>query len=137
MIKFPKTKLRKIAKRYELADIYFFGSQISGFTHPGSDFDIGVRFKKGLPIPEKRGKIYGDLFSDLALIFEDKKLDLVFLEEVPLHFQFRIVAEGELVYSEDLEKTYSFKERIINLYRDYKFFIDEFFQGILEAPMKI
>jgi len=38
MIKFSKTKLRKIAKRYELADIYFFGSQISGFIHPGSDF---------------------------------------------------------------------------------------------------
>jgi len=41
-------------------------------------------------MPEKREKIYGDLFSDLSLIFKNKKVDLVFLKEVPLHFKFRI-----------------------------------------------
>lgn len=136
MIKFSKTKLREIAKKYGLAEIYLFGSQISGFLHPESDFDIGVRFKKGLPEPEKRGKIYGNLFSDLSLVFKNKKVDLVFLEEVPLHFQFKIVTEGELIYSSNLEESYNFKEKIINLYRDYKYFIDEFFQGVLETPIK-
>ena len=136
-MKFSKAQLKKIVQNYQIADIYLFGSQISGFKHPGSDLDIGVRFKMGLPIPGKRGKIYGDLFSDLSLIFKKERIDLVFLEEAPLHFKFRIVAEGELIYSEDFKKSLDFKEKIINFYRDYKFFIDEYFKGILDAPTKI
>lgn len=136
MRKFFKRKLNEIAKSYQIADIYLFGSQILGFQHPESDFDIGVRFKKGLPEPERRGKIYGNLFSDLQSCFKEKKIDLVFIEEVPLHFQFKIVTEGKLIYSHNLNETHNFKEKIINFYRDYKYFIDEYFEGILEAPIR-
>jgi len=136
MIKFSKIKLKEIAKKYKIADIYFFGSRPLELERPESDFDIGVRLKQGLPKPEKRWGIYGDLFSDLQFCFKGKKIDLVFLEEVPLHFQFKIVTEGELIYSENLEDSYNFQEKVINFYRDYKFFIDEYFQGILEVPIK-
>ncbi|MBU2635181.1 nucleotidyltransferase domain-containing protein [Patescibacteria group bacterium] len=133
---FSKTKLNKIAEEYQLADIYLFGSQVSGFQRKESDFDIGVRFKKGLPKKEKRAKIYGNLFSDLNLCFKDKKIDLVFIEEVPLHFQFKIINNGELIYFKDLENSLNFQEKIVNYYRDYKYFIDEYFQGVLEVSTK-
>lgn len=136
MIKFSKIKLKNIAERYKLAEVYIFGSQVSGFFHPESDFDIAVRFRTGLPGPTKRGRVYGYLFSELSLIFKNKKIDLVFLEEVPLHFQFKIVAEGRLIYFSNLEESYNFKEKTINFYRDYKFFIDEFFKGVLETPVR-
>ncbi len=132
MLKFSKIKLNKIAQDYGLADVYVFGSQLTGFKRKGSDFDIGVRFKKGLPKEEIRGRIYGNLFSDLSLCFVGKPIDLVFIDEVPLHFQFKIVAEGELIYSNDMDNSLNFLERTVNYYRDYKYFIDEFFQGILE-----
>ena len=133
MTKFSKQKLAKIAKIYQIADIYLFGSQVAGLARKESDFDIGVRFKKGLPPAEKRGKIYGNLFSDLQDCFPKKKIDLVFIEEVLPHFQFKIVAEGELIYSKNLESAYVFKEKVINFYLDYKYFIDEYFQGVLES----
>ena len=133
MTKFSKQKLGKIAKIYQIVDIYLFGSRVAGFARKESDFDIGVRFKKGLPLAEKRGKIYGNLFSDLQDCFPKKKIDLVFIDEVLPHFQFKIVTEGELLYSEDLKNTYDFKEKVINFYLDYKYFIDEYFQGVLET----
>ncbi len=135
-MKFLKTKLNQIAKEYQLVDIYLFGSQISGFQREESDFDIAVRFEKGLPKKEKRGKVYGNLFSDLNLCFKNQKIDLVFIQEVPLHFQFKIIDNGELIYSKNLEDSFNFQEKIINYYRDYKYFIDEFFQGILEVSAK-
>jgi hypothetical protein len=52
---------------------------------------------------------------------------LVFIQEPPLHFQFKILTEGKLIFSENLENYCNFLERIANLCRDYKFFIDEFF----------
>lgn len=132
-VKFSKKQLKKIAKKYHLADIYVFGSQVLGFLRPESDFDIAVRFKKGLPKPGKIAGIYGNLFADLSPVFKKKKIDLVFLEEVRPHFQFKIISEGELIYSDSLNETYNFQEKVINFYRDYKYFIDEYFKGALES----
>lgn len=134
MVKFSKTEIEKIVKEYNLADVYIFGSKINGFQRDESDLDIGVRFKKGLP--DKRGKIYGNLFSDLQSCFKEEKIDLVFIEEVPLHFQFKIVSEGELIYSENLNDSSDFLEKTANYYRDYKYFIDEFYKGLLESSVK-
>jgi predicted nucleotidyltransferase len=135
-MRFSKRKLKEIAKKYKIADIYLFGSRVLGFERKESDFDIAVRFKGELPKPKEVGKIYGDLFSDLQTIFKGKKIDLVFIQELPLHFQFKILTEGKLIFSENLEDSCNFLEKIANLYRDYKFFIDEYFEGILEAPIK-
>lgn len=131
MVKFSQKKLNQIAKQYNLADVYVFGSKITGFQRKGSDLDIGVRFQKDLPEPSKRGRVYANLFADLNLIFKGQKIDLVFIEEVPLHFKFNILSQGKLIYSQNLDKTFNFKEYIFNYYRDYKYFIDEYFQGIL------
>jgi hypothetical protein len=46
------------------------------------------------------------------------------------------LTERKLIFSENLEDSYNFLEKITNLYRDYKFFIDEYFEGILKAPIK-
>ena len=137
MIKSSQKKLEEITNRYRLADVYLFGSQISGHKHPGSDFDIAIRFEKGIPNPQKRGKIYGNLFSDLISCFNQKNIDLVFIDEAPLHFQFKIVAEGELIYSKNKENSFNFKEKIINHYRDYKYFIDEYFRGALKISTRL
>ena len=135
-MKFSKAKLNKISEKYQLADIYIFGSQVSGFQRKESDFDIGVRFEKDLPKKEKRANVYGNLFSDLNACFRNQKIDLVFIQEVPLHFQFKIIDNGELIYSKNLSNSLNFQEKIANHYRDYKYFIDEFFKGILETSVK-
>ncbi len=135
MIKFNEKKLKKAAKKYDLADIYLFGSRISGFAREDSDLDVGIRFAKGLP-EEHRGKLYGDIFSDLLPCFGREKIDLVFIDEVLLHFQFKIINDGQLIYSKNIEDSMNFQEKIANYYRDYKYFIDEYFNGVLEFSTK-
>lgn len=130
-IKFSEKKLKEIAREYGLIDVYVFGSKITGYAREGSDLDVAVRFENGLPPIEKRGRVYGDIFSDLTSVFKGEKIDLTFIEEAPLHLQFKIVTEGELVYSKEKIKSLNFLEKVVNQYRDYKFFIDEYFQGVL------
>jgi len=134
-ITIPEKELGKIAKQYGIADVYVFGSQITGFAHEGSDVDIAARFEKGLPDPEERGKLYGELYADLAPYFSGATLDLVFFEEAPLHIQFKIVTEGKLLYTNNAEKTAGIRERTANLYRDYRYFIDEYMRGLRAAPI--
>jgi len=130
-VEFSYEKLKEAAERYGLAEVYLFGSKITGFAREGSDFDVAVRFQNGLPTVTQRGKIYGDIFSDLNGIFKKEKVDLTFVEEAPLHLQYKIVCQGELIFSKEKIQSSNFLEKIANQYRDYKFFIDEYFQGVL------
>jgi len=129
-IKFSNRKLKELAEHYGLAEIYLFGSKITGFAREGSDLDVAVRFIKA-PALSERSKIYGNIFADLSPIFHAEKVDLTFIEEAPLHLQYKIVAEGKLIFSKEKVQTLNFLEKIVNQYRDYKFFIDEYFQGVL------
>lgn len=130
-VKFSNKKLKEIAQRYNLAEVYFFGSKITGFARKDSDLDVAVRFQKGLPPEAERGKIYGNIFADLGPVFKGEKIDLTFIEEALLHLQFKIVCEGELIFAKEKIQAFNFLEKIVNQYRDYKFFIDEYFQGVL------
>ena len=130
-ISFDYDQLAEICKEFGIRDVYLFGSTVEGFTHPGSDTDIGIIFSKGLP-GKNRMKLYGDIYSVFNGIFRQKKLDLVFIEELPLHIRFKAVTKGELLYTADLEASLNYKEYVINMYRDWKFFIDEFYKGLLE-----
>ncbi len=132
MKRVSKKKLKEIAERYNLADIYVFGSQVSGFSHPGSDFDIGVRFIKKLPSIKKRTRVYGDLYVELSSCFKKENLDLVFIQEAPLHIRYKILTQGELIYTRDQIESCNYLEKTVLTYNDYKYFIDEFHEGILE-----
>jgi predicted nucleotidyltransferase len=130
-ISFDYDELAEICREFGIRDVYLFGSTVEGFAHPGSDTDIGITFSEGLP-EKNRMKLYGDIYSAFNGVFGLKNLDLVFVEELPLHIRFKAVTKGELLYTADLEASLNYKEYIINMYRDWKFFIDEFYQGLLE-----
>ncbi len=62
----PEQNIKYICEKYFIREAYIFGSEISGFKHPGSDLDIGIIFKNGLPETGKIMIIYGEIFSDLS-----------------------------------------------------------------------
>jgi len=133
MVDFNLQKIKEVAVQYGLTDVFVFGSRMEGFARKDSDLDVGVRFENGLPLVEQRGKIYGELFADLSNCFSGQKLDVVFIDEAPLHFKYQIFTKGKMIFSKDQEKSLDFQEYIFNLYRDQKYFIDEFFKGVLES----
>ena len=50
-----------------------------------------------------------------------------------LTFQFKIINEGKMIYTLDKNDSANFVEKTVNHYRDQKYFIDLFYQGILET----
>jgi uncharacterized protein len=127
--------LERIVKKYHIADVHVFGSRVDGFAREDSDLDIGVRFINGLPSGDEIGKIYGNLASDLQSLIPNYHLDLVLVDEAPLHFQYKIIAKGRLLFSVNQEDSCNFTESVANKYRDYKYFIDDYFEGIRVAPV--
>lgn len=132
---FDKKQLDNIVKKYHIADVYVFGSQVTGYARKDSDLDIGVRFVEGLPRGGIVGKIYGNLASEIQSLTGEYAIDLVLIDEAPLHFQYKIITKGELIFSANREDSYNFVESVANRYRDYKYFIDDFFEGIRVAPI--
>jgi len=125
--------IRKIAKKYGIALIYLFGSQSENGarylqgndinTEKLSDLDLAVSFKI---IPSHPMKIYGALYKELSEVFEPFNIDLVFMHEVDILFQYEIIKgirifEKNASFADELEEMVmkraedlAFKKRIMN-----------------------
>lgn len=104
-------RLRQIALRYEVEEIYAFGSRareiaarLRGETvsaaYPEPDVDIGVRIKSGVTLDSSKR-------VRLALEIEDlldaTRVDLVILQETDPFLAVEII-RGELLYAEDMDQ---------------------------------
>lgn len=101
--------------------IIIFGSIVEGTAHPESDMDIGVVFEDMRRLKEDPLNVYGILYEE----FSDKigmNIDIVYLHEAPLSLQFVAVTEGIPVFYSSPEFFYDYKERVILLYLDFRFF---------------
>jgi predicted nucleotidyltransferase len=121
----------KVMKKHGVSLVLLFGSQVSGGTHSGSDVDIGVLFENPKMVIQNPVEIYSDLLSEFGKVFPGIKIDIVYLHETSLALQFRAVSDGVLLY-EILPTTFAdYKETVLKLYFDFKFFED-----ILNEPFK-
>ncbi len=131
--------LSGIARRYGVALVYLFGSQAeAGSRHlrggeavaaPGSDLDIGVVF---ISPPASAVPIYGELYAELAGLFEPFTVDLVFLHEVSALFRYEAIL-GERAYAASDAFQEEFEERTMKEAADLKFKKRIFDQEVLEA----
>ncbi len=104
-------EIKQLADRYELAEVYAFGSRAKEIAErflkngvsesPGkSDADIGVRMKPGKALsPRKRVQ----LALDLEDLLGASRVDLVLIPEAEPFLAADII-RGELLYAEDLDR---------------------------------
>lgn len=133
-------KLEDIFRKHGIILTYLFGSQKeSGITFLSgdysmvaeeSDLDIGVLFAK---LPEDGFKVYGELYADLSLFFEPFAVDLVFLQETNILFQYEVISGGEVVYCKDELFLEEYEERVIKMASDLSSKKMEFEKDFLEA----
>lgn len=98
MVKYDKTKLASIARRYGLRFVILHGSYATGKTRKGSDLDIAVLSQK-----ELNGRKYFDLYGEVADIFGNnprRDLDFKLLNRVDPFFRYQVVRDGVLLYGE-------------------------------------
>lgn len=122
----------------EVLAVYAFGSSIRGNLTALSDVDIGVVLfepEKIFANPQKYQEIYDKVFRVLIEAINSQKLDLIFLQKTGLAVQKEAVLDGEIIYAKDLEKTYLYKENVLNSYLDFKPVINYFQQKIMERGL--
>jgi len=132
-------KIRNLAKKYGIAIIYLFGSQAeNGARYLAgdnigvedlSDLDVAVSF---VNIPSQAMKIYGALYKEFSEIFVPFYIDLVFMHEVEILFQYEII-KGERIFEKDEFLTDEHEERIMKMAEDLAFKRRIMNREILEA----
>lgn len=122
----------------EILAVYAFGSNVRGNSTPLSDVDIGIVLtdpENILSNPQKYQEIYDKVFRIFIKIINSEKLDLMFLQKTGLAVQKEAVLDGEVIYTKNLEKTYTYKENVMNSYLDFKPVINYFNQKIIERGL--
>lgn len=110
-----KKEIRKTARAFKLQELYLFGSQIKGKKHAGSDLDAAYLSKRDLSLKEQLS-----LIQKLSEIFPNEKIDSLDFSRAPLVLQFRIIRDGQLLFSGSQLETIRRKVKIMSRYYDYQ-----------------
>lgn len=131
--------LTGLFKRYKVKIAYLFGSQKDAGTaflkgekyniEEMSDIDIGVVF---YDMPQCIYDVYGELYAQLSNIFEPFNVDLVFLNETDILFQYEAI-NGNLIYCEDESFCDDYEESIMKKAADIAYKKIAFREDFLEA----
>lgn len=113
-----KKQIKRIAEKYNFSLVLIFGSQITKKTHPNSDLDIAVLAKEVL-----NAQKHSQALFDIAEVFPDQKIDLVFINLANPLLLRKILENCKLIYGSTTNlnnlRIYSFKK-----YCDYKKYFD-------------
>jgi predicted nucleotidyltransferase len=128
-----------ILSRHGVKAAYIFGSQkdagiafLNGnfpMIDEKADLDIGVLFEK---LPEDAFEAYGEIYADLSILFEPFRVDLVFLQETGVLFQYEAIL-GELVHCDDESFLEAYEETVLKKASDLSFKKTDFERDFLEA----
>jgi predicted nucleotidyltransferase len=80
-------------------------------------------------------KTYTELYDVLADIFSpilERELDIVFLQQTPLDFQYNVILKGKVLYQRNPKFRVDYEEQVLNEYLDFKPVVDYFDQVFLE-----
>jgi len=120
-ISYFEEKMRDLGqamKKYapSLVALYLFGSCVNGKTRPLSDIDIAIL------ISSENNDCYLEtkVLMDLMTVLKTEKVDLVNLNEAPLHIQYGVLRNKKVIFSSDNTKRIDFETKVIKEYLDFK-----------------
>ncbi len=136
-------KLRSICEKKNIALLYLFGSQekralqilngsqFEGKRDPMGDIDVGVVFSFDLNVIQKRYILYSQVFNELEDLFQEEKLDLVFLQECNAILQFEAI-KGSCIYFKSEELREHFEMNVLRRLPDFKYLMSLYEKEFLE-----
>jgi hypothetical protein len=135
-------RLGELCREQGVALAYLFGSQRelglrllhgepAGPSEPLADLDLGVVFEGPLPGPDRRYRLYSEIYNAFTDLFPGQRLDLVFLQEGHAVFQAQAVI-GPCVFA--VNETYrdDYEHRILARAADFRPVLDLFYRERLE-----
>lgn len=116
-----KGRTRQALKQFEIGVIYFFGSQPRREQGQESDFDLAIVFLNP-PSPEKKVQIHPILYNLLSQEFQPtmkQDLDIIYLQETAVSFQFEVISSGKILYEIDPQFRANYEEQVVKAYLDF------------------
>ena len=129
--KMPKL-LDWISEEPDIVALYAFGSLASGDLNPLSDLDFGIVVSRKL---DKQQRFDGhlDLIGAFNQVLGTDEVDLVQMNDAPMHFSYNIIKSGKLIYCQDKTELAAFIEKTIKLYLDFRFYRNAFDNAYLKG----
>ncbi len=115
-----KLKLIPIFEKFNCQFVYLGGSRATGQANWWSDIDIFVSIPGIHKIDDQ--KIFNMLVSLNTATEQataNSNIEIRIIETLPIHIQFRIIAEGVVLYDKSEEVRLDHKERIMKQYYDH------------------
>lgn len=131
-LKFNTTKIKQLAKQYNINTLYLFGSQATGKTHKNSDYDFAVQFQNNVN-PKKYFDSKIKILSQIERIIQNnkfnknKKIDIIILnsQTTPLSLKFQAIKTGKKLYSKNDLLRSELEHKIISFYLDRKYYFKQ------------
>jgi len=126
MLNLSSAPLQQLRDEFEadgaIAAVYLFGSVARGTATGMSDVDIGILFHSSIDASR-----YFDLrleyLSRIMTILRTEKMDVVILNQAPLHLSYEVVSHGNLLIDRDPRQRAAFEANRIGRYLDFKPFL--------------
>lgn len=116
--------LKQIAETYpQILAIYLFGSAASGNTGPLSDIDLGIFLTE-----EISSDCQLQLEAQICSALKTDKVDIVFLNKIPLDAAYSIIKDGVCLYDKDRAKLAEIIFIMISRYLDMKYYSDMYYK---------
>lgn len=124
--------VEKLSPDREITALYVFGSLAKGVLKPLSDLDFGILLSGKLTKKNRFTKhlyLIG-IFSD---IFHTEEIDIVIMNDAPLHFCYNIIRSGKLLLVNNKKEFIDFHELVVKKYLDFSYYQNEFDDAFLKG----
>ncbi|MBM4430747.1 MAG: nucleotidyltransferase domain-containing protein [Chloroflexi bacterium] len=95
--------------------VYLFGSQIEGDTGPMSDYDFAVLIE---PAVDGR-RLQAALTHELSQALGAAAVDVVLLNRVPIELAYAVIAQGTVLFEQDIATRIEYEADVLSRYADY------------------
>jgi predicted nucleotidyltransferase len=111
-----KDKLSTILTSLEAVRmVYLFGSRVENNVGPMSDFDVAVLVDRAADGPRPRAR----LAHELARVLGTDQVDVVLLNRASIELAYAVIAQGKVLYEEDLATRVEYEATVLSRYGDY------------------
>jgi predicted nucleotidyltransferase len=129
-----RNKIRQELSKLEVGVLYLIGSQTRGVPGPMSDIDLAVVFSnvERPTNPAEPHTILYELLTDEFPVTMTNDVDIIYLQETSLSFQFEAISTGRVLYECDPEFRADYEESVVKDYLDFVFLEKTFSEALME-----
>lgn len=120
MAQFLKLKLKPVFEEYGVEFSYLGGSWVNDVNNWWSDIDIFVSVPDFNQISSKTQlNLLTQMHVKATDLTKFEEIELLILENLPLHVQFSVISRGILLYEKNIDIHSYFIEKLLPLYYDH------------------